>query len=190
MVLASACSGADKNKSKEKTVQKKEKKVASSKKSKSSKRQTKSSSSGVPGSNRQRKEACEGIRPLVEKIAPKHGLEIELVLGVIKVESGFNPEIKSRVGATGLMQLMPKTAKHMKCGSDMTDPETNIECGCRVLERYLEIYDGNIVYGLSAYNCGPGNTNPSRKEDKLPFNFKYVEKVLRWRNYFVRYGCN
>lgn len=194
MVFAGACSGADSNDREKKETSKKASGASAKKsgpsKKKSSRRASKSAAGKVPGSNAKRKAACEGIRPLVEEIAPKYGLEIELVLGVIKVESGFNPKIKSRVGATGLMQLMPRTAKHMKCGSDLTDPETNIECGCRVLQRYLEIYEGHLVYGLSAYNCGPGNTNPSRKEDKLPFNFAYVEKVLRWRNYFVRYGCN
>ncbi len=138
---------------------------------------------------KKRQSACMELRPLVEKYAKEHKLEVELVLGVIKVESGFNPKIRSRVGATGLMQIMPRTGQHMKCGSDLTDPETNIQCGCRVLRRYLDIYDGNLVYGLSAYNTGPGNTNKSARQDQLPFNFQYVEKVLRWRNLFVRYGC-
>lgn len=111
-------------------------------------------------------------------------------MGVIQVESGYNPGVTSRVGASGLMQVMPGTAKHMKCGSSLTDPESNIQCGCKVLRRYLDLYNGNLVYALSAYNAGPGNTNPSKEEGKAPFNFAYVEKVLRWRNVFVRLGCN
>ena len=132
---------------------------------------------------------CGKYKELIEAYSKEHGLEPELVMGVIQVESGYNPKTRSRVGATGLMQLMPRTASHMKCGSDMTDPEENIQCGCRVLKKYLDLYDGNLIYGLSAYNTGPGNTNPSRREGKAPFNFPYVEKVLRWRNVFVRIGC-
>ncbi len=147
-------------------------------------------SSDVPKQYKKRKNKCEQYKPLVLKYAKKYDLEPELVMGVIKVESGFTRKIKSRVGATGLMQIMPKTGKYMKCGSNLYDPETNIECGCKVLQRYIGRYKGNLIYGLSAYNTGPGNTNPSHRKSKLPFNFRYVEKVFRWRNVFVRFGCH
>jgi len=143
----------------------------------------------VPETYKPRKTACEKYRDMIEVIAARNGLEPELVLGVVKVESNFNPECRSRVGATGLMQVMPRTGDHMKCDDDLEDPLANVECGCRVLKKYLDLYNGNVVYGLAAYNAGPGNANPSARESKTPFNFGYVEKVLRWRNVFVRYGC-
>jgi len=143
----------------------------------------------VPQTYKPRKAACEKYRDMIEVIAARNGLEPELVLGVVKVESNFNPECRSRVGATGLMQVMPRTGEHMKCDDDLEDPQLNVECGCRVLKKYLDLYNGNVIYGLAAYNAGPGNANPSAKESKTPFNFSYVEKVLRWRNVFVRYGC-
>ncbi len=198
---AAGCSGAAKRTGKEvETPQKAEEsskvgKAKTSSASKAKKAPTSSRKSMAkaltrkPREDPKRREACEQYRPLVERTAKKYDLEVELVLGVIRVESGFNPGVKSRVGATGLMQVMPRTGKKMECGRNLEDPATNIECGCRVLRRYLDLYDGNVIYGLSAYNTGPGNTNPSRREDKLPFNFKYVEKVLRWRNYYVKYGC-
>lgn len=142
-------------------------------------------SSGLPKTG-----DCARYKQEILDAAAKHGLEPELVMAVIQVESGFNNGLKSRAGAMGLMQVMPGTARHMECDDDMYDAESNIECGCRVLRKYIDIYEGNIVYGLSAYNAGPGNTNPSRNESKAPFNFKYVEKVFRWRNVFVRTGCN
>jgi len=195
------CSGAAKQTDKAGEPRKKveeSSKSATTKKSSASKAKKPSASSRKPMAGAltrkphedpKRREACEQYRPLVERTAKKYDLEVELVLGVIRVESGFRPDVKSRVGATGLMQVMPRTGKKMECGSNLADPATNIECGCRVLRRYLDIYNGNVIYGLSAYNTGPGNTNPSRREGKLPFNFKYVEKVLRWRNYYVKYGC-
>ena len=145
--------------------------------------------SSVPKTYKKRETACHKYSDDIAEVAKKHGLEPELVMGVVKVESSFNPQCKSRVGARGLMQVMPRTGKHMDCGSDLHDPDTNLECGCRVLARYLKLYDGNVIYGLAAYNAGPGNANPSAKGKYLPFNFQYVEKVLRWRNVFVRFGC-
>jgi len=149
----------------------------------------KEGSSDVPETYSPRKTKCEEYLPTIKKYARQYDLEPELVMGVIKVESSFNPGLESRVGATGLMQIMPRTGEHMQCGDDLEDPETNIECGCRVLKRYVDRYNGNLVYGLSAYNTGPGNTNKYSTEWHLPFNFAYVEKVLRWRNVFVRFGC-
>jgi soluble lytic murein transglycosylase-like protein len=147
-------------------------------------------STNVPKAYSKRKTACSKYSSTIAEVAKKYNLEPELVMGVVKVESSFNPKCKSRVGAAGMMQVMPRTGKHMKCDSDLHDPEINIDCGCRVLRRYLDLYDGNVIYALSAYNAGPGNANPSAKGRYLPFNFKYVEKVLRWRNVFVRFGCH
>ena len=146
-------------------------------------------STDAPRGYKPRKEGCEKYYPLVESIAAEFELETELVLGVMKVESGFNPGTRSRVGAQGLMQIMPKTGKYFECGSDIWDPETNIRCGCKVLKSYFAKFDGNLVYGLSAYNTGPGRTVKYSKQWHLPANFAYVEKVLRWRNVFVRFGC-
>jgi len=167
---------------------KKKKKKKKRKKTASGKRK-RGLSSDVPRTYKPRKTACEKYESMVARIAEEHDLEPELVMGLIKVESSFEPKCTSRVGATGLMQIMPRTAKHMKCGNDLTDPETNVECGCKVLRRYLDIYDGNLIYGLAAYNAGPGNANPSARGSYLPFNFAYVEKIFRWRNVFVRFGC-
>ena len=135
-----------------------------------------------------REQRCEKLRPLIDQIAAEHGLEPELIMGVIKVESSFNEGSRSRVGAQGLMQIMPGTARHMKC-SNVWEAESNIRCGCKVLSRYLKRYDGNLIYGLAAYNAGPGNVNAAAKEKRLPFNFSYPERVLRWRNLYRKNGC-
>lgn len=135
-----------------------------------------------------REQRCEKLRPMINEIAAEHDLEPELIMGVIKVESSFKADSKSRVGAQGLMQIMPGTARHMKC-SNVWEPESNIRCGCKVLSRYLARYDGNLIYGLAAYNAGPGNVNAAAKEKRLPFNFSYPERVLRWRNLYRKNGC-
>jgi soluble lytic murein transglycosylase-like protein len=142
-----------------------------------------------PRPSAQRKAACEEMLPLVQRIAPNYGLPPLLVLGLIKVESGFNPRIVSRAGAKGLMQVMPRTAQHMKCDGDLFDPATNIDCGCRVLQTYLKRYDGDVIFGLAAYNAGPGNVNMAAKNKLSPFNLSYPERVLRWQKLFEENGC-
>jgi soluble lytic murein transglycosylase-like protein len=138
--------------------------------------------------SKDRQERCEKLRPIIDEVAKEYDLEPELVMGVIKVESSFKEGSRSRVGAQGLMQVMPGTARHMKC-SNVWEPESNIRCGCKVLTRYLARYDGNLIYGLAAYNAGPGNINAAAREKRLPFNFSYPERVLRWRNLYRKNGC-
>ena len=73
----------------------------------------------------------------VTKASQKSGLEPSLILSVIRMESTFNTEIKSRAGASGLMQLMPMTARHVaqhldirqQKDEDLLDPETNVMLG-------------------------------------------------------------
>ena len=138
--------------------------------------------------SKDRQERCEKLRPIIDEVAKEYDLEPELVMGVIKVESSFKEGSRSRVGAQGLMQVMPGTARHMKC-SNVWEAESNIRCGCKVLTRYLKRYDGNLIYGLAAYNAGPGNVNAAAREKRLPFNFSYPERVLRWRNLYRKNGC-
>ncbi len=126
---------------------------------------------------------------MIREIAGEYGFDPYLIMGIIKVESSFREQSRSRVGAQGLMQIMPKTGRYMKCHRSIWEPEHNIRCGCEVLKRYLAKYDGNLVYGLTAYNAGPGNVNKRARANELPFNFAYAQKVLKWRNLFRKNGC-
>jgi soluble lytic murein transglycosylase-like protein len=90
--------------------------------------------------------------PVGEKYAPP-----ELVKAVIQVESTKNPKAVSPKGATGLMQLMPGTAKDLGV-KNLKDPEQNIEGGSRYLAQQLETF-GDLELALAAYNWGPGNVS-------------------------------
>ena len=108
-----------------------------------------------------------------ERIAERYGIEVELILAMVKAESGFNPNAISRSGAAGLTQLMPPTARDLglKVPSyrnikkptpnpnvdERFQPLKNLEAGIRYLHLMLEKYNGNYVLSLSAYNAGPGN---------------------------------
>ena len=125
----------------------------------------------------------ESIRDKIFRIAPKHGLDPWLVYAVITQESNHNIEAISHKGATGLMQIMPATAKQ-ECGlakEDLKDPDNNINCGCSYLRKQLDTF-GSLDYALASYNAGPTATSRYKRErgtiPPYPETEKYVIKIL------------
>ena len=131
------------------------------------------------------------------KLSKKNKIDPYLVLALIREESHFNPEIVSPVGALGLMQLMPFTAKEIARRQKIrfkkekiTDISTNLDFGIVFLRWTLNRFDGNHIFALAAYNGGAGNVNKWRKRqykdmdyfvEYIPFSEtrNYVKKVLR-----------
>jgi soluble lytic murein transglycosylase-like protein len=90
---------------------------------------------------------------LIESYSRQYGVDKTLVKAVIQAESGYNPDAVSKKGATGLMQLMPKTAQHLKVNNSF-DPEENIRGGVKYLRFLLDTFRGDVSMALAAYNAG------------------------------------
>ncbi|WP_173065541.1 lytic transglycosylase domain-containing protein [Sulfurimicrobium lacus] len=123
---------------------------------------------------------------IVDDAARTYGLEGALLHAVISVESHYNPKAVSRKGASGLMQLMPATARRYGV-ADSFDPVQNIEGGARYLRDLLKMFNSDLSLALAAYNAGEnavvrsGNRIPPIRETR-----DYVPKVLGfYRKYQV-----
>ena len=118
------------------------------------------------------------ISELVEESASKYGVDPVLVHSVIKAESNYNPNAVSPVGARGLMQLMPGTARQLGVHNSF-NPKENIEGGVKYL-KYLQEKFQDPALALAAYNAGEGavakynNSIPPYRETQ-----DYVVKVAR-----------
>lgn len=115
------------------------------------------------------------LNSIVEAASRKTGVPKELLVAVIRAESGGNPNAVSPAGAVGLMQLMPGTAKAL--GVNPKDPVQNVLGGARYLKMMYDRF-GRWDLALAAYNAGPGAVQryggiPPYKETQT-----YVKRVL------------
>jgi soluble lytic murein transglycosylase-like protein len=117
---------------------------------------------------------------LIESVALRHGIDPALVHAVIEAESNYRPAAKSRVGARGLMQVMPSTARELGVAraSQLFDPQQNIEAGVKYLKELLVRFNGDLPTAIAAYNAGPGAV--TRHDGIPPYRETqdYVRKVL------------
>ncbi len=126
--------------------------------------------------------------------ATQAGLPMELLLGLAKQESRFTPAVRSPVGATGLMQLMPATAAELAGGpvpeQVLEDPAGNASLGARYLAQMLRQWNGDPLLAVASYNAGPGavagwvkpqlRSDPELWVEAIPYpeTRLYVKKVL------------
>ncbi|HXG91152.1 MAG TPA: transglycosylase SLT domain-containing protein [Blastocatellia bacterium] len=115
------------------------------------------------------REAWEIMFPLnnwntIKEEAKRYGIDPYIVAGLIRQESVFNPTAISRVGARGLMQVMPATAQVISkrqgggaiTAADLYNPAVNIKLGMNYLAQMLGQFNNRIEYAAAAYNAGPG----------------------------------
>lgn len=136
--------------------------------------------------------------------AEKCSVDVDLLYAVARQESLFQASVKSHVGAVGLMQLLPSTAKRVLKGVpeynalekiDLTSPSVNTVAGACYLKQLLQRYNNNITFAVAAYNAGEAAVDKwvssRQKLEDVPFFIEfipyaetknYVQKVLR--NYY------
>jgi soluble lytic murein transglycosylase len=134
------------------------------------------------------------------ELIKKNALNIDplVIISLIRQESGFNPNATSTVGALGLMQLMPATAKRFNRKvrpKHLVNPEINLVIGIKYLKQLILRYDGNLIFALAAYNAGENRIDRWRKDifksedplatiEAIPFEETRNYVKLIYRNYF------
>ncbi|MEO6202937.1 MAG: lytic transglycosylase domain-containing protein, partial [Nitrospirales bacterium] len=151
-----------------------------------------------------------GYQRVIQSFAPKQ-VDPFLVAGLIREESLYSARVVSPVGAIGLMQLMPETAKRVgrqlglpDSDSDrkgLEEPNRNIQLGTYYLGQLLNEFQGNIIYSVAAYNAGPqavkrwigqnGHRDPDEFVELIGYRETrgYVKRVLgSYRIYRTLFG--
>lgn len=116
----------------------------------------------------------------IVRAATDEDISPRTALGLVRAESSFRTAAVSPVGAIGLTQLMPATARWLQPGvtrQELKNPETNLRIGFKYLRSLIDKYDGNETLALTAFNRGPGTVDKLLKRGANPDN-GYAEKVL------------
>ncbi|MBA3671622.1 MAG: lytic transglycosylase domain-containing protein, partial [Gemmatimonadaceae bacterium] len=114
-----------------------------------------------------------GLAGTIVDVARAEGIDPELAFRLVKLESDFNPHATSPVGAIGLTQLMPSTARFYEKGvsaQKLHDPKTNLRIGFRYLRGSVDEYHGSMKLALLVYNRGPAAVQRSLSQGDNPSN--------------------
>lgn len=132
--------------------------------------------------------------PFINSEGEKTRINPALVKAIIYQESRGNPDAKSHAGAYGLTQIMPQTAKILKCDYDkLNRPELAIDCSVKFLAALLTYNRGDLIKSLSGYNGGTHSTETRATTTKgllagriydNPETKQYVINVLKWFDWF------
>lgn len=121
----------------------------------------------------------EALAKNIHAAALESGIAPKVAFGLVRAESSFRTRVVSPVGAIGLTQVMPATAREVVPGTtrqDLMKPETNLKIGFTYLRRLIDKY-GDEELALTAYNRGPGTVNRLLKRGRNPDN-GYADKVI------------
>ena len=147
--------------------------------------------------HRRMKTRLSRYSPFIKAAARKHGFDWRLIVAQIYQESHLNPWAKSRAGARGLMQLLPRTARSLGV-KDIYNPIENINGGVQHLKNLYDYYgnisgDDRLLISLAAYNIGQGHIWDARRlavrKNLDPDRWDSLAKVLpllRYKKYYKR----
>ena len=112
----------------------------------------------------------------ISAAAKDYGVEESIVRAIIHAESAFNPNALSRVGAQGLMQLMPATARRFGVGNAF-DAGQNIRGGVQYLAFLLKRFNGDLSLAAAGYNAGEGAVDKYKGVPPYSETQRYVQRV-------------
>jgi hypothetical protein len=107
----------------------------------------------------------------------REGVDPRFIHAVIQQESKYKADAKSSVGARGLMQLMPDTAKRFDC-NDTKDQTCNVGAGTKYLAWLLKRFNGDVKLALAGYNAGEGAVDKFQGVPPYPETQNYVNKIV------------
>lgn len=123
----------------------------------------------------------ESLGKTIESAAATHNVDAKLIRAVAQIESCFDRKAVSKVGARGVMQLMPATAKELGV-IDSFNASQNINGGAHYLAKMLIRYNHDHRLALAAYNAGPGAVDKHNGVPPFSETQNYVKKVLNLYN--------
>jgi soluble lytic murein transglycosylase-like protein len=112
----------------------------------------------------------------VAELSARFDLSPALIEALVWQESRWQAQARSPVGAQGLAQLMPGTARYL--GVDPRDPLANLEGGARYLREQIDRFDGNLEKALAAYNAGPGRVLAANGIPQIRETQTYVAAIM------------
>jgi len=115
----------------------------------------------------------------IKEASKRYRVAFPLLKAMVKVESDFNPLAVSKMGARGLMQIMPQNFKTLRI-KDPFNPRENIMGGACYFKQLLNRFDGKIKLALAAYHAGPNNVDRYKRIPPFKETEDYVRRVMKY----------
>lgn len=119
----------------------------------------------------------------MKEASKRYKVAFPLLKAMVKVESNFNPKAVSKMGAKGLMQIMPENFKALRIKNPF-DPRENIMAGARYIRQLLNRFNSKLRLALAAYHAGPNKVDHFKDVPPIKETEDYVRKVMKYYRIF------
>ncbi|WP_350561485.1 lytic transglycosylase domain-containing protein [Psychrobacter sp. CAL346-MNA-CIBAN-0220] len=136
-----------------------------------------SNSSNYGSSSASKSGSRDAYDTYIRASSARHGVDPALLKAMMHTESAFNPNARSPVGAQGLMQLMPATARRFSVGNPW-NPADNIEGSAKYIAWLMRRFNNKVEYAVAGYNAGEGNVDKYNGIPPFKETRNYVKSVM------------